>query len=110
MVQPAIERFEQLAPFIVSAAATPSESVLKAVGNFNAKTSQEVLAPILTANPDIELVYCHNDDNAIGTLNAVLDVKKERGAPFDPKRVLIVGMDGNKTATAQLRWVGGTPD
>jgi hypothetical protein len=33
MVQPAIERFEQLTPFMVSAAATPSESVLKAVGN-----------------------------------------------------------------------------
>ncbi len=33
MVQPAIERFEQLAPFIVSATATPSDSVLKAVGN-----------------------------------------------------------------------------
>jgi len=33
MVQPAIERFEQLTPFMVSAAASPSESVLKAVGN-----------------------------------------------------------------------------
>ena len=33
MVQPAIERFEQLTPFMVSAAATPSDSVLKAVGN-----------------------------------------------------------------------------
>ena len=33
MVQPAIERFEQLTPFMVSAAAQPSESVLKAVGN-----------------------------------------------------------------------------
>jgi hypothetical protein len=33
MVQPAIERFEQLTPFIVSATASPSESVLKAVGN-----------------------------------------------------------------------------
>jgi hypothetical protein len=32
-VQPAVERFEQLTPFIVSASATPSESVLKAVGN-----------------------------------------------------------------------------
>jgi len=32
-VQPAIERFEQLTPFMVSAAASPSESVLKAVGN-----------------------------------------------------------------------------
>jgi hypothetical protein len=33
MVQPAIERFEQLTPFMVSAAATPSDLVLKAVGN-----------------------------------------------------------------------------
>lgn len=33
MVQPAIERFEQLTPFMVSAAASPNESVLKAVGN-----------------------------------------------------------------------------
>jgi hypothetical protein len=32
-VQPAVERFEQLTPFMVSAAASPSESVLKAVGN-----------------------------------------------------------------------------
>jgi hypothetical protein len=33
MVQPAIERFEQLTPFMMSATASPSESVLKAVGN-----------------------------------------------------------------------------
>jgi hypothetical protein len=33
MVQPAIERFEQLTPFLMSATASPSESVLKAVGN-----------------------------------------------------------------------------
>ncbi len=32
-VQPAIERFEQLGPFMVSAAASPSEPVLKAIGS-----------------------------------------------------------------------------
>ena len=32
-VQPAIERFEQLSPFMVSAAASPSEPVLKAIGS-----------------------------------------------------------------------------
>jgi hypothetical protein len=32
-VQPAIDRFEQLTPFMTSAAASPSESVLKAVGS-----------------------------------------------------------------------------
>ena len=32
-VQPAVERFEQLTPFLLSASATPSEPVLKAVGS-----------------------------------------------------------------------------
>ncbi|HEX5109598.1 MAG TPA: hypothetical protein VFV95_14190, partial [Vicinamibacterales bacterium] len=32
-VQPAIERFEQLSPFMLSAAASPSEPVLKAIGS-----------------------------------------------------------------------------
>jgi hypothetical protein len=32
-VQPAIERFEQLTPFLLSAVVSPSDSVLKAIGN-----------------------------------------------------------------------------
>jgi len=32
-VQPAVERFEQLSPFLLSAVASPSEPVLKAIGN-----------------------------------------------------------------------------
>jgi hypothetical protein len=32
-VQPAVERFEQLQPFLVSATASPSEPVLKAIGS-----------------------------------------------------------------------------
>jgi ribose transport system substrate-binding protein len=88
---------------VFNTARTPAVKVIKAVGNFNAKTAQEVMAPILTANPEIELVFCHNDDNAIGALNAILDLKKERGAPGDPKRILIVGMDGNKAAIEEIR-------
>ncbi len=83
--------------------ATPNVKVLKAVGNFNAKTSQEVIAPLLTANPEIELIYCHNDDNAIGALNAVTDVKKGREKADDPKRVFIVGIDGNRAAIEEVR-------
>ena len=88
---------------VFNATNTPNVKVLKAVGNFNAKTSQEILGPMLTANPDIELVFNHNDDNAIGALNAILDVKKARGAAGDPKRILIVGMDGNKPAVEAIR-------
>lgn len=88
---------------VFNAEATPGVKILKAVGNFNAKTAQEQIAPLLTANPEIELVYCHNDDNAIGTLNAIIDVKKGREKADDPKRVLIVSIDGNKAAIEEIR-------
>jgi len=88
---------------VFSAPATPGVKVLKAVGNFNAKTSQEVLAPVLTANPGVELIFCHNDDNALGALNAVKDVKKGREKAGDPKRAFIVSMDGNKAAMEAIR-------
>lgn len=88
---------------VFNAQATPGVKIVKAVGNFNAKTAQEQIAPLLTANPEIELVYCHNDDNAIGTLNAIIDVKKGREKGDDPKRVLIVSIDGNKAAIEEIR-------
>ena len=88
---------------VFGAASTPGVTVLKQVGDFNARKSQEVLAPVLQANPDVELVYCHNDDNAMGALNAVLDLKKSREKADDPKRVLIVGIDGNRAAIEAIR-------
>jgi ribose transport system substrate-binding protein len=88
---------------VFGAQATPGVVIHKAVGNFNAKTSQEQLAPLLTKHPEIELVFCHNDDNAIGALNAVKDVKGGREKADDPKRVLIVGMDGNKPVIEAIR-------
>lgn len=78
-------------------------TAIKVVGNFNAKKAQEEMAPTLTANPDIEAVICHNDDNAIGALNAILDIKKKREAADDPKRIILVGMDGNKPAIEKIR-------
>jgi ribose transport system substrate-binding protein len=83
--------------------ATPGVKVIKQVGNFNAATSQQVMAPVLTSNPDVELIYCHNDDNAIGALNAVIDVKKGREQPDDPKRIFIVSIDGNRAAIEEIR-------
>lgn len=82
---------------------TPNVKVIEAFGDFNAKKAQEVIAPILAANPDVDLILCHNDDNAVGALNAVIDVKKDRGAPDNPKRILIVGVDGNKAAIEEIR-------
>jgi ribose transport system substrate-binding protein len=91
--------FEQ----VFNAANTPGVEIVKAVGNFNAKTSQEQVAPLLKKHPDVELIFCHNDDNALGALNAVKDVKNGREKPEDPKRIFIVGMDGNKPVIEAVR-------
>ena len=82
---------------------TPAVEIHKAVGDFNANKSQAQVASVLVAHPNVELLFCHNDDNAIGALNAVIDVKKERERPDDPKRILIVGMDGNRAAIGEIR-------
>ncbi len=82
---------------------TTGLTVLKAVGEFNAKKAQEEMAPLLTANPDIEMVISHGDDNSIGAYNAILDIKKKREDPTDPKRIILVGMDGNKPAIEKIR-------
>ena len=82
---------------------TPNVTVMKAIGNFNVKTSQEQLAPLLQKHSGVELVFCHNDDNAIGALNAVKDVKNGREKAGDPKRILIVSMDGNKPVIEAIR-------
>lgn len=88
---------------VFNATATPNVKIIKQVGEFNAKKAQEVMGPTLRANSDIELIFCHNDDNAIGALNAIIDVKKQREAPTDPKRIFIVSIDGNKPAIEALR-------
>lgn len=88
---------------VFNATATPNVKVLKAVGNFNQKTAQEVMAPILRANPDIECVFSHGDDNSLGAYNAIVDIKKQRESASDPKRIFLVGMDGNKPAIEKIR-------
>jgi ribose transport system substrate-binding protein len=83
--------------------ATTGLTPIKVVGDFVAKKAQEEMAPVLTANPDIELILCHNDDNAIGAYNAILDIKKAREPANDPKRIILIGMDGNKPAIEKIR-------
>jgi ribose transport system substrate-binding protein len=83
--------------------ATPGVKVIEEVGEFNPKKAQEVMAPLLSANRDVELVFSHGDDNSLGALNAILDIKKQREPATDPKRIFLVGMDGNKPAIEKIR-------
>lgn len=88
---------------VFNPARTPNVTLMKAFGNFNVKTSQEQVAPLLQKHSGVELVFCHNDDNAIGALNAVKDVKNGREKADDPKRILIVSMDGNRPVIEAIR-------
>ncbi len=59
-------------------------------GNNTTDGATKVMEDQLVANPEINLVLCHNDDTAIGALNAVKAAKKQG--------VTIMGFDGNQSA------------
>jgi len=59
-------------------------------GNNTTDGATKVMEDQLIANPEINLVLCHNDDTAIGALNAVTAAGKEG--------ITIMGFDGNQSA------------
>ena len=59
-------------------------------GNNTTDGATKVMEDQLIANPEINLVLCHNDDTAIGALNAVKAAGKEG--------ITILGFDGNQSA------------
>lgn len=66
------------------------EPVAEVSGNNTTDGATKVMENQLIANPDINLVLCHNDDTAIGALNAC----QAAGA----EGVTIIGFDGNTSA------------
>ncbi len=59
-------------------------------GNNTTDGATKVMEDQLVANPEINLVLSHNDDTAIGALNAVKAANKEG--------ITILGFDGNQSA------------
>ncbi|MDD4080876.1 MAG: sugar ABC transporter substrate-binding protein [Eubacteriales bacterium] len=66
------------------------EPVAMLSGNNTTDGATKVMEDQLIANPEINLVLCHNDDTAIGALNAVKAAGKEG--------ITIMGFDGNQSA------------
>ena len=66
------------------------EAVAMLSGNNTTDGATKVMEDQLVANPEINLVLCHNDDTAIGALNAVKAAGREG--------VTIMGFDGNQSA------------
>ena len=70
------------------------EPVAVMSGNNNTADSKNVMEGQLIANPDINLVLCHNDDSALGALEAIKEAGKEG--------ITVIGFDGNTSALESI--------
>jgi galactofuranose transport system substrate-binding protein len=60
-------------------------------GDFSRDTGRQVMETLLQAHPDVDTVYAHNDEMAIGAIAALKAAGKTPG-----KDVLVVSIDGEK--------------
>ena len=69
------------------------EPVEELSGNNTTDGATKVMENQLIAHPEINLVLCHNDDTAIGALNAI-----QTNPDIDASKIAIIGFDGNQSA------------
>jgi ABC-type sugar transport system substrate-binding protein len=69
------------------------EIVASQSGNFNRAEGQNVTEQILGGNPDLDAVYAHNDEMAIGAIQALKDAGRKPG-----EDVTVVSVDGTRDA------------
>ncbi len=65
--------------------------------NFVRTEGQTVMEQLLQSNPDINAVYAHNDEMALGAIQAIRDAGKTPG-----KDIKVVSIDGTKGAVQAL--------
>ena len=75
------------------------EVVASQTANFVRTEGQTVMEQLLQSNPDINAVYAHNDEMALGAIQAIRDAGKTPGD--DVKIVSIDGTEGAVQALAQ---------
>ena len=73
------------------------EVVVSQTANFVRTEGQQVMEQLLQSNPDINAVYAHNDEMALGAIQAIKDAGKQPG-----KDVKVVSIDGTKGAVQAL--------
>jgi ABC-type sugar transport system substrate-binding protein len=69
------------------------ETVASQSGNFNRAEGQNVMEQVLGGNPDLDAVYAHNDEMAIGAIQALKDAGRKPG-----EDVTVVSVDGTRDA------------
>ncbi len=73
------------------------EVVASQTANFVRTEGQTVMEQLLQSNPDLTAVYAHNDEMALGAVQAIRDAGKEPG-----KDIKIVSIDGTEGAVQAL--------
>jgi ribose transport system substrate-binding protein len=64
----------------------------------NAAGSQKQFEPLLTKTPDVEAVWCYNDESAMGVSAALLAEGKQIATTESPEGVVVTGQNGDKDA------------
>jgi ribose transport system substrate-binding protein len=64
----------------------------------NAAGSQKQFEPLLTKTPDVEAVWCYNDESALGVSAALLAQGKQIATTESPEGVVVTGQNGDKGA------------
>jgi len=78
------------------------EIIARQPGDFNQEVSLAVMENIIQANPEIDAVFTHNDDNALGVLRAIEGAGLLRSPDADDF-IFVVGIDGISDAIMAVR-------
>ncbi|MFJ5728006.1 ABC transporter substrate-binding protein [Streptomyces paradoxus] len=88
---PAIERAKGFKEVMDAEHKGDWEIVASQTGDFTRAGGKQVMAAFLQSNPDINVLYAHNDDMGLGAIQAIEAAGKKPG-----KDILIVTVDGVK--------------
>ncbi|MFI1352615.1 ABC transporter substrate-binding protein [Streptomyces sp. NPDC020898] len=88
---PAIERAKGFKEVMEADHADDWKIVVSQTGDFTRAGGKQVMAAFLQSNPDINVLFAHNDDMGIGAIQAIEAAGKKPG-----KDILIVTIDGVK--------------
>ncbi len=88
---PAIERAKGFKEVMDAEHKDDWEIVVSQTGDFTRAGGKQVMAAFLQSNPDIDVLFAHNDDMGLGAIQAIEAAGKKPG-----KDILIVTVDGVK--------------
>jgi len=88
--------------FLEGLAADPSVKVISRPAEWQADNAQSMTADALTADPDIDAIYSHNDEMVRGIVSGLRQIGKFHKVG-EPGHIMIVGIDGTQLDLQRIR-------